>query len=213
MNRTYINSLIRRYITNTPSYNYILSKYSSNGNIKIDHWAHRSFNNKELLKTYTNIGYNIMPEIYNFPRLNVNANWLRSENYRIFISQYINKYIPKINNYKDYEDIYSKNHYLAWTLIFGNDINHIALGVENIEKMYDILSSDSNISKISNIQTSRDGNLLQFGIDADLIWYTFPDGSRKKIPAYFVEFVERRNNRDGFEEENADVIFESTKTH
>jgi 4-hydroxyphenylpyruvate dioxygenase-like putative hemolysin len=45
---------------------------------------------------------------------------------------------------------------------------------------------------------------------ADKIKYKFIDGEYE-VPRSFVEFVERRNNREGFENNNASKIFNSTK--
>ena len=159
------------------------------------------------------MGYTRMNDVYSFPRFKTTATWLcspQSKNQRVFVSQCIDDEIAEIKSAKDYEDIYNKNQYLAWTQVFGNDINHMAISVKNIAKWYDIINSDPKLKLSTNLQTSRDGDLLQFGLKSDLMKHTFMDGSTLVIPSYFVEFAERKNGREGFESQNADAIFDST---
>ena len=213
-----LKNLFTKYVRQTPSYLHVCNKYFNGENVIVDHWAHRSLGSSQLISNYKKMGYTLMNDVYNFPRFNATANWLcnpHSKNERVFVSQYINninnnKMIPEINSAKDYEDVYNKNQYLAWTLVFGNDINHIAIFVKNIHKWYDIIKSDPNLKPSTDIQQSSDGNLLQFGLKSDLVKHTFKDGSRLNIPSYFVEFAERKNGREGFESQNADAIFDST---
>ena len=209
-------NLITKYVRHTPSYSYILHKYFSEENVIIDHWAHRSLGSSHLILSYQNRGYTLMNDVYNFPRFKTTATWLcspQSKNQRVFVSQYINNDITEMNSAKDYEDIYNKNQYLAWTQVFGDDVNHMAISVKNIVKWYDVIKSDPTLKLSTDIQMSRDGNLLQFGLRSDLMKHTFADGSALVIPSYFVEFAERRNGREGFESQNADAIFDSTTTH
>ena len=73
--------------------------------------------------------------------------------------------------------------------------------------------------KINNsdkpIQVSEDGLLLQSSIESDKVRYQFLE-KEEWVPGCFVELIERRHNpitgkkRDGFESNNANVIFEST---
>lgn len=206
-------NLIGKYFRHTPSYSYILDKYFSGENVKIDHWAHRSLGSSHLISCYQKMGYILMNDVYNFPRFNTSATWLcspQSKNQRVFVSQCIDNEISDIKSAKDYEDVYNKNQYLAWTQVFGNDINHVAISVKNITKWYDIINSDPKLKLSTNIQVSRDGDLLQFGLKSDLVKHTFMDGSTLVIPSYFVEFAERKNGREGFESQNADAIFDST---
>jgi 4-hydroxyphenylpyruvate dioxygenase-like putative hemolysin len=43
--------------------------------------------------------------------------------------------------------------------------------------------------------------------------YTFANGDKREVPYAFVEFIERRNGREGFETKNAAQIFTSTQLH
>ena len=40
--------------------------------------------------------------------------------------------------------------------------------------------------------------------------YKFIEGTYL-VPYYFLEFVERKNNREGFSQKNANIVFNSTK--
>jgi len=114
-------------------------------------------------------------------------------------------------SYDLYTQIYEKNQYLAWTLIHRNNVNHIGLEVENIE---DIAQKVSEFLPLNNtttpIQVSEDGNLLQCSTKATMYPFKFEEGLFE-IPFDFIEFIERKNNRKGFSEKNANIVFDSTK--
>jgi hypothetical protein len=120
-------------------------------------------------------------------------------------------YPESIMPYSLYRKVWEKNQYLAWTLIHRNDINHLAILVDDIE---DICKKVSEIIPLHNqdnpIQVSEDGDLLQFSTKPSLISKQFEEGFFS-IPHNFVEFIQRKNDRRGFSEKNANVIFNSTK--
>lgn len=86
--------------------------------------------------------------------------------------------------------------------------------VNNIEEYCEKVKRDFPEHTLTNpdkpIQVSRDKNLLQFAIKAQKVEYKFRDGTFK-VPFSFIEFIERKNGRTGFEGENASKIFDSTK--
>lgn len=158
---------------------------------------------------------------------------------RVFVSQYSSIFtdpnlinsnldLQEINNYIQnphlkpsfylYQSIQDKNQYLAWTLIHRDLINHIAFETNNIHQTTEFIkSSGFKLNNTENpIQISQDGLLLQSSIQADLIKYKFMD-KEEWVPGGFIEFIERRinpntgNKRDGFETQNANIIFNSTK--
>lgn len=213
-----LTKFLNKYYTLTPSFLYVTNKYFNN-NYSIDHIAQRTLNSSLLLQYYQRNNFTLQPDIYNFPRFNVQSNWLKQKNpnnisdclnFRIFLSQYKEKCVGKIFTYKDYLDIYEKNQYLAWTLLHKNDINHIAITVNDIEGFYKKLKEDCRIKISTNIQISKDKKLKQFSLQADKIRYNFTNGTYE-VPYTFMEFIQRIDNRDGFESENADKIFDSTK--
>tara|TARA_A100001011_G_C14189531_1_gene790652 strand:- start:141 stop:893 length:753 start_codon:yes stop_codon:yes gene_type:complete len=114
-------------------------------------------------------------------------------------------------SYDLYKQIRDKNQYLAWTLIFQNKLNHIGIEVDNIE---DVLNKVQKILPLNNpespIQVSEDGDLLQFSTKSKLYPHKFTEGTFE-VPRNFIEFVQRKNNRDGFSQKNANVVFNSTK--
>ena len=200
----------------------------------IDHYAYRSFNMKNIIDKYPN--YTKENDIYSFKNNNVQATWLSNkEKPSIFVSEYkgimndlnIKKKSPikleKLNffiknnipiDYDFYKQVNKYNQYLAWTLLFRDNINHIAFLVNDIEECCHNVISEFPEYTLTNsknpIQISEDKSLLQFAIKADTIDYKFNDGIHK-VPFTFIEFIERKNNRRGFEDTNADKIFESTK--
>jgi hypothetical protein len=202
--------------------------------IGYDHIAIRSLNNKyyysgEFINIIKQNNYKKMDDIYNFPKYNVNATWYK-QNFtqnnipRIFASwhdanlnflpqEIENKMRKKLNlTFNEYLDIYNKNQYVAWTYLFSHDINHIAMEVDDIEYVTEKLISrkykfndEGGIYKIS-----KDKNLIQTSIMADQIELCFDD-KKAFVPYSFIEFAQRKNNRDGFETESANKIFSSTK--
>ena len=225
-----MNSLQNFYKFSTQFKN--ISNKLFNNSYKIDHYAYRTFDIDTILQKYPD--YKLEKDKYEFSN-NVSARWLSKENNpSIFVSQYngilndkniketsinldkLNFYMRKseIPEFSFYKQINDYDQYLGWTLLFKNQINHIAFLVDDIEEThyqienkfpeYDINNSDNPI------QISKDKNLLQFSIMSETIPFRFLDLS-KEIPFTFIEFVERKNNRVGFESQNAEKIFDSTK--
>jgi 4-hydroxyphenylpyruvate dioxygenase-like putative hemolysin len=111
---------------------------------------------------------------------------------------------------QEYDQLQARNQYLGWTLIHGEAINHVALVTPNIENFYSQLQLDPQVNIATGLQVSQDRKLKQFSLQADQILHTFPNGEIRSVPAYFVEFIERINGREGFEVGNARQIFKST---
>lgn len=224
--------LFRKWV-NEPIFQYLKSKYISG--YKIDHIAYRSFNNKYVVSDLTTNNYQIQKDKYNFKNHNATAIWLKNNRNiipRVFLSEYkginkdqllinsgldidkINYYINNENetiSYELYRSIYNINQYLAWTIVFRhNIINHIAIHIEDIELLFKFLQNDEIVGLSSNLQTSEDHKLLQFSTKPIDTLVNFSDGEFN-IPTYFFEFIKRIDNRDGFSEKNADIIFNSTR--
>ncbi len=215
-----------------------LSRKMFNGIYKIDHYAYRSFDMKSVIHKYPD--YKVEKDEYTFGN-NVSACWMSSQRDAkpfIFVSEYnglqsdnklfhaieerkinINELNATIEqgltpSYELYKEINKRNQYLGWTMLFRDQINHIAFLVDNIEETCSQIKNDFPEYTLNNlknpIQVSSDGHLLQFSIMADTIDYKFSDGV-KPVPFSFIEFVERKNGRRGFEGDNAAKIFDSTK--
>ena len=202
----------------------------------VDHIAFRSLYKgmNQIDKTM----YEKKNEIYNFPEYRVKANEYykinKNENseypLRIFSSYYagehpfnsqIRKMICALQNeefgemysYDKYLQIYKWNQYVAWTMLHKDTINHIAFQVDNIEKITNTMIKDGfTFSKTNDkiLNISPDGNLLQSSHVSIKKLYKFTDG-HYNVPYTFLEFVERRNGREGFSESNANQIIHSTK--
>ena len=216
-----------------PIFQYLKTTYISE--FKIDHIAYRSFNKKPIIHNLCKNNYEIQKNNYNFEKHNASAIWLKNTRNiipRVFVSEYNGIYndknlldsnldIDKINYYIKnenekisfdlYNSIYELNQYLAWTLIFRNNIaNHIAIHIEDIEILFNFLKEDEYIKLSSNLQISEDKKLIQFSTKSQDTLVEFSDGNYY-IPTYFFEIIKRIDNREGFSEKNADIIFNSTK--
>jgi len=215
------SSQFAKYIKLTPTFRYV-KKFIFNNKIKIDHVAHRTFNYQHLKIFYCQNNFVVQKEKYFFDNINTSAIWLKSlkpnnnNSLRIFLSQYEGdeqcKDI-KVNSYDDYKIIQKGNDYVAWTLLHKNDINHVAIEVEDIEQIIDKVQKDGTIqlnNEYNPIVISQDKKLLQASTVADKILYEFPNGELRLVPYTFVEFIQRKDGREGFETKNATQIFTST---
>ena len=121
------------------------------------------------------------------------------------------KHREKKISYDFYKKINEINQYLAWTLVHRNNVNHIAILVDDI---FDTLKKVIEIIPVNNpvapVQISEDRELLQFSTKSENRATEFSDGEHE-VPVDFVEFIERKNRRNGFSEKNANIIFNSTK--
>jgi len=209
-----------------------LSKKMFNNKYIIDHFAYRSFDMTKIFNNY--LFYKLEKDKYKFNN-NVSGRWLsKYKEPSVFVSQYdgiqsdksikntsinldkLEYYMNnnKVHDYEFYKQVSQHNQYLGWSLLFKNKINHIAFLVDDINhSLYDIENNYKQY-KINNpqnpIQISKDKKLLQFSIKSEMVPYSF--GSKTvDVPYTFIEFIQRKNNREGFESENAQNIFNSTK--
>ena len=214
----------------------VCEKYSKNI-LGVDHIAFRSL--YKGMNKFDSTIYKKKNEVFHFPVYNVKANEYYKYNkltieypLRIFSSYYageshdsgsIGKIINVLKNknnefgeiysYHDYLKIYNLNQYVAWTMLHKDTINHIAFQVDDLQKITNAMMNDGyTFSKVNDqiINTSPDGNLLQSSHMSIKTLYEFTDGYHD-VPYTFLEFVERRNGREGFAESNANQIMHSTK--
>ncbi len=86
-------------------------------------------------------------------------------------------------------------------------------GRDDIEEIIAKIKKDATITlnnEDNPIQVSSDKKLLQASTIADKISYKFPNGEIHLVPYTFVEFIQRKDNREGFETTNAATILKST---
>jgi len=210
----------------------ICEKYSKSI-LGVDHIAFRSL--YKGMNKFDSTIYEKKNEVYHFPEYNVKANeyykynkFTREYPLRIFSSYYAgechdgsilnllkNKNIDfgEMYSYHDYLKIFNWNQYVAWTMLHKDTINHIAFQVDDLQKITNSMINDGfTFSKVNDqiINTSPDGNLLQSSHISIKNLYKFTDGHHN-VPYTFLEFVERRNGREGFSESNANQIMHSTK--
>lgn len=123
-------------------------------------------------------------------------------------------------DYNNYTALEHDSEYASWSLIHGTQINHIALNTplfHTLEQMLcNLQYNDFTINSIGGkIKSSPDNMLHQGSTMSDTIQYTFKNNVKQTVPGFFVEFIKRDmyNNgtiREGFEENNALNIFDST---
>lgn len=225
-----LNSLFEQYVTDTRTFTTILSNYSEY--IKgFDHIAFRALSKNTILDDSSELI--LQPTTFSFDKYNADARWYKTDNKfkRIFMSNYrdtnsdsnltaeekkmVNDIIKnsKEITYNDYRTIHDKNQYLAWTLIHKNRINHVAFEVGDIKKLTEHLIKDGfTMNKVNGqiYNIGLNGKLIQTSIIADKITYKFADGEYQ-IPGSFVEFAQRMDDVDGFDNDNANNIVLSTK--
>jgi hypothetical protein len=207
---------LTKYYQHTPSFHYVKQRFFPKTPLVFDHVAHRSFGYTPILSSYASLGFQQQKDIYQFPHMGVHAIWLKhhQQNLRVFLSQYEEPMFQQINSYEDYQRIQKQNDYVAWTLLHKDDINHIAIQVPNLDEMLDKIKRDGHL-RLNHpdkpIEQSVDGKLRQASTVADKMLYTFPNGEKREVPCAFVEFIERRDGREGFETRNAAGIFTSTQ--
>ncbi|EPS68548.1 hypothetical protein M569_06223, partial [Genlisea aurea] len=138
-------------------------------------------------------------------------------------------------SYSEFQQLSRESEYAAWTLVNGYALNHVTVSTHRlrsqlrrirrlnkfIEENGFRLSPEGGVLKVS-----PDGLLLQSSTVADSGPFEFSEGLTEYIPRCYIEFAERLvlpefsnlpedkveeiHRRDGFEVENANLIFEST---
>jgi len=229
-----INLSLRKYFS-SPCYNKV-QKYNPSYVRKIDHCAFRSLNKTQFNNVHKEcISFQNGPllpqkETYIFPEIDVVAGWYKTLSDqtilpRVFSSLYtgnnrdsvevedlnrdsVREQERSIYSYERYEELLKQNHYLAWTLLFPYEVNHVGFEVSNIRDVYVDLKKNGFILN-GDIQVSDDKTLLQFSLKADRVEKYFVEG-KKMVYGSFIEFIERLNGREGFHTRNASKIFEST---
>jgi hypothetical protein len=204
---------IKKYFSSSSYQNIYL--YNSTYVKRIDHCALRSIDTKQyniIHKECLLSGFVLQKDSYNFPEIDVTAKWYKSSNFmmpRVFSSVYLENEIS-ISSYEEYQQVLKQNHYVAWTTLFPFEINHIGFSVSNIKDVYmDLKRNGFDLN--GEIQISNDKDLLQFSLKSDKIDYKFSNNQIHQVYGPFIEFIERKNNREGFHTNNAAKIFESTK--
>jgi hypothetical protein len=220
---------IHSFLKHSTQFHNIASKLFNNV-FTLDHFAYRSFNIANIIQKYPE--YVCERQQFRFSN-HVSATWMsHATKPSIFLSQYngtstdtditidtdqLNHFIysSKIPSYRFYKELHEHNQYLAWTLLFPDHINHVAFLVDDIEETYHTIDYEFPEYPINNphspIQISKDQDLLQFSIKANTIDFNFSDGIFP-VPYSFIEFVQRKNGRVGFEDQNAFTIFNSTSS-
>jgi hypothetical protein len=114
----------------------------------------------------------------------------------------INRMIDNVDNtpfgeiytYNDYKYVYDRNPYVAWTMLFGNYINHVAFEVDDIEKLTYKMNRDGyRFQKTENgniFNLSKDGKFMISRVTSTNMLYNFVDGSQR-IPYTYIQLVER----------------------
>ncbi|GHE38794.1 DUF1338 domain-containing protein [Sphingobacterium griseoflavum] len=136
-----------------------------------------------------------------------------------------------------YQRLLEESEYAAWVIYNRYYLNHYTISIHELKDGYHTLEAFNRFlegigiklnSAGGKIKTSADGLLRQSSTVSALYEATFSDGRSLAIAGSYVEFAERsplpsfrhlpkeelkpEHRRDGFENNNADKIFESTYT-
>ena len=234
----FIKTKISRYFetSNTPikCINYLKAVHPHIP-FKYDHMAFRSLYHKDfnyLSEQIEKAGYIRANETLDLNPLakglivNKYAHWFKHKNLnedvpRVFLSQGYPQlhhegimnasYLSEKKRFKRLKKTAKDDDYVFWTWLYSDEINHLAVDMseygdnfeEAIYDMADKLNLEMNHTNNGSLfHVSGDGKLIQCSTKAD-----FYNGERKN----FIEFVRRIDGREGFDTNNANGIFKSTK--
>ena len=143
------------------------------------------------------------------------------------ISHFLNP-VWEVPSYNDYLELIKESQYAAWTLLFGNNVNHFTISVHLMRQMR-TLNEVNNFVESLGIELNQDNGkikgsaevlLEQSSTAADPILFKFADNQNHNVPYAFIEFARRyplnqkglewKDFFQGFVEGNADRIFTST---
>ena len=131
-------------------------------------------------------------------------------------------------NLNDYHQLLKESQYAAWTLLFGNNVNHFTISVHLMRHLNNLAEMNNLVESLGiilnddhgKIKGSPDVLLEQSSTLADLLEVEFDRGERIEVPYAFIEFANRyplgeyaekwEDYFQGFVEGNADRIFTST---
>ena len=133
-------------------------------------------------------------------------------------------------SYEEYQMLKEESEYASWVAAFGNRVNHFTLAIHHSKVFGSIKAINDAVQKV-NIKLNDSGGLIKGSSDvkleqsstvADLVYWPFANGRLEVLPYAFFEFAYRfpvdESNKEpkhedlyhGFQEMNADKIFEST---
>ena len=131
-------------------------------------------------------------------------------------------------SYEDYQVLIEESQYAAWTLLFGNNVNHFTISVHLMKQLNNLHDVNAFVESLGlrlnedngKIKGSPDVLLEQSSTAADPILFEFSDDQSHHVPYAFIEFARRypvnksahhwQDFFQGFVEGNADRIFTST---
>lgn len=213
MDTNCLESLFMKYLLETPNFSKILNDY--NTHIKcIDHIAFRFLNKNDIRFSEQ---FTLQPDTFNFEKYGANAMWYKCDNKfnRVFVSYYtkhIDENLIKHLTFEKYQEIVKENQYLAWIITNDHKINHVAIEVDDILNFTNQLILDGyhfNMMNGTPYSIGKNGKLIQTSLMAENIKFLF-DGKEYMVPGSFVEFVQRIDNVEGFDNVNANNIVLST---
>lgn len=105
----------------------------------------------------------------------------------------------EIYTYDDYKYVYERNKFLAWTMLFGKNIHHVALETNNIYQLTHKLMKDGYVFNKTTkcdcvFNLSNKNKLIQSSLVELKTIYKFKDGSRK-VPYTYLELIEKYDNK------------------
>jgi hypothetical protein len=125
--------------------------------------------------------------------------------------------------WEDYSTVSKESEYVSWILNNRYYLNHFTVSIHELNDGHDNIETYNNFLESigiklndagGKIKRSADGKLLQSSSVSNQINVEFncEDGAKKEhlVPGSYVEFAQRIDGRDGFDQDSANKIFEST---
>lgn len=137
---------------------------------------------------------------------------------------------------EDYETLLAENDFAAWVLVNGYALSHTTISVHRSGLSGGLVALNQKLKDAGfklntsggEIKVSPDGGLLQSSTISEDVPFIFACGEERSVSGAYIEFAERKalpefehlaeseleehQRRDGFEQRQADLIFDSTNT-
>ena len=141
------------------------------------------------------------------------------------VDDFLHRSLWRSPSWDDYSTVLDESEYVSWVLNNRYYLNHYTISIHALKEGYNKIEAYNafleSIGITLNdaggvIKRSSDGKLLQSSSVSNQVRVPFPceDGTTEShlVSGSYVEFAQRIEGRDGFDQGNADKIFESTYT-
>ncbi len=141
------------------------------------------------------------------------------------VDDFLHRSLWRSPSWDDYSTVLDESEYVSWVLNNRYYLNHYTISIHALKEGYNKIEAYNGFLESIGItlndaggviKRSSDGKLLQSSSVSNQVRVPFPceDGTTEShlVSGSYVEFAQRIDGRDGFDQGNADKIFESTYT-